>query len=98
MQKRVKFDFEIDFVNGGGLQGYSFRLDIPSGTNTDENLIAYILAYLRLLTVKRVRIWNMEILEDAAHPLYALDVPFASTTGDSNIPLGWFTELLGNLN
>jgi arylformamidase len=28
MNKRVKFDFEIDFTNGGGIQGQDFRLDI----------------------------------------------------------------------
>jgi len=27
-QRRVKFDFEVDFSNGGGLQGQDFRLDI----------------------------------------------------------------------
>jgi len=26
--RRVKFDFEVDFSNGGGLQGQGFRLDI----------------------------------------------------------------------
>jgi hypothetical protein len=26
--RRVKFDFEVDFSNGGGLQGQNFRLDI----------------------------------------------------------------------
>lgn len=26
--KRVCFDFEIDFSNGGGIQGQDFRLDI----------------------------------------------------------------------
>ncbi|MFT5707475.1 MAG: arylformamidase, partial [Oceanospirillaceae bacterium] len=26
--KRVQFDFEIDFSNGGGIQGQGFRLDI----------------------------------------------------------------------
>ena len=27
-QKRVRFDFEVEFTNGGGLQGQGFRLDI----------------------------------------------------------------------
>jgi hypothetical protein len=26
--KRVQFDFDIEFTNGGGLQGQGFRLDI----------------------------------------------------------------------
>lgn len=28
MEKRVKFDFEIYFTNGGGIKGEDFRLDI----------------------------------------------------------------------
>jgi len=28
MNHRVQFDFEIDFSNGGGIQGRDFRLDI----------------------------------------------------------------------
>ncbi|MEI2442882.1 cyclase, partial [Priestia megaterium] len=27
MDKRVIFDFEVDFTNGGGIQGQEFRLD-----------------------------------------------------------------------
>ena len=26
--KRVQFDFEIEFLNGGGIHGQGFRLDI----------------------------------------------------------------------
>ena len=29
MDQRVAFDFEIEFTNGGGLQGQDFRLDVP---------------------------------------------------------------------
>ncbi len=36
MPKRLKFDFEIDFSNGGGIQGYDFRLDI--GGDEEINL------------------------------------------------------------
>ena len=28
IDRRVEFDFEVDFSNGGGLQGQDFRLDI----------------------------------------------------------------------
>ncbi len=31
--RRVKFDFEVDFSNGGGLHGRDFRLDID---DTDD--------------------------------------------------------------
>ena len=36
MDKRVKFDFEVDFTNGGGLQGQKFRLDIAGNEISDE--------------------------------------------------------------
>ena len=32
--RRVQFDFEIDFANGGGIQGQGFRLDIDARTST----------------------------------------------------------------
>ena len=37
-QKRVVFDFEIDFSNGGGLQGQGFRLDIEGEDISDAEL------------------------------------------------------------
>ena len=33
MDRRVAFDFDIEFTNGGGLQGQDFRLDVPGGTS-----------------------------------------------------------------
>ena len=35
--KRVCFDFEVDFSNGGGIQGQDFRLDI-NGDNIGERI------------------------------------------------------------
>ena len=62
MEKRVKFDFEIDFSNGGGLQGQEFRLDISGDDISDEELAHYIVKDMRLLMVKEVRILKKEIL------------------------------------
>ena len=36
MEKRVKFNFELSFTNGGGLQGRDFRLDIPGEDISDQ--------------------------------------------------------------
>ncbi|MGF7163621.1 NRPS condensation-like uncharacterized protein [Rhodoligotrophos appendicifer] len=41
-EKRVCFDFEIDFSNGDGIQGQSFRLNIDGETINDIALAAYI--------------------------------------------------------
>lgn len=64
MQKRVKFDFEIDFSNGGGIQGQDFRLDITDDAISDEALAAYIVQDMRLLMVGAVRILNKTIIEE----------------------------------
>lgn len=65
MDKRVKFDFEIEFSNGGGIQGQDFRLDIVGDDITDQALADYIVADLRLLMVGRVRILNKTIIHEA---------------------------------
>ncbi|MBH0166778.1 cyclase [Fictibacillus sp. 7GRE50] len=64
MDKRVQFDFEIDFTNGGGLQGQEFRLDLHGDDITDEELAKYIVDDMRLLMVGEVRILNKKIIEE----------------------------------
>ena len=64
MDKRVKFDFEIDFSNGGGIQGQDFRLDIEGDDISDEELADYIVRDMRLLMVGEVRILNKQIIEE----------------------------------
>jgi len=63
-QYRVKFDFEIDFANGGGIQGQDFRLDIGGEAISDQEVADLIVKDLRLLMVARVRILNKEILRE----------------------------------
>lgn len=63
-ERRVRFDFEIDFTNGGGIQGQDFLLDIVGDTITDEALAEYIVADMRLLMVGAVRILNKEIITE----------------------------------
>ena len=62
VDRRVKFDFEVDFSNGGGIQGQDFRLDIEGEDICDEELANYIVKDMRLLMVKEVRILNKEII------------------------------------
>lgn len=64
-QRRVLFDFEILFSNGGGLRGWDFRLDIDGDDIGDEALAALIVADLRLLMVGSVRIERKRIVEEA---------------------------------
>jgi kynurenine formamidase len=63
-ERRVVFDFEIDFSNGGGIQGQGFRLDIDGDDITDEELAAHIVRDLRLLMVGGARILNKEIISE----------------------------------
>ena len=76
---RVRFDFEIDFSNGGGLQGQDFRLDIEGEQIDDDQLAARIVRDLRLLMVGAVRIRNKRILVErhkrAAPSAAAPDAP-----------------------
>ena len=62
VQHRVQFDFEIEFSNGGGLQGQGFRLDIDGEDIADAELVDYLVRDLRLLMVGPARILNKRIL------------------------------------
>ncbi|MET0535451.1 MAG: cyclase family protein [Steroidobacter sp.] len=64
-KKRVQFDFDIEFLNGGGIQGQGFRLDIAGEDIADDALAQYIVKDLRLLMVGRVRILNKTIIAEA---------------------------------
>lgn len=69
LQRRVVFDFEIDFSNGGGLQGQDFRLDLHDddmrdGGIDDDALARYIVRDLHLLMVGAVRILRKRIIEE----------------------------------
>ncbi|HEY5810739.1 MAG TPA: cyclase family protein [Povalibacter sp.] len=62
--KRVQFDFEAEFLNGGGLQGQEFRLDIPGDDIEDHALAEYLIRDLRLLMVGKLTILNKQILSE----------------------------------
>jgi hypothetical protein len=54
VDKRVQFDFDIEFTNGGGLQGQE-RLDIDGDDINNEELAKYIVEDMRLFMVGEVR-------------------------------------------
>jgi len=56
------FDFEIDFSNGGGIQGQGFRLDIEGDDINDQTLANYIVEDMRLLMVGETRILSKKII------------------------------------
>lgn len=65
MDKRVKFDFDITFTNGGGLQGQDFRLDLHGDDISDDELRDYIVKDLNLLMVGDCKIIKKEIIKEA---------------------------------
>lgn len=64
MNKRVKFDFEIYFTNGGSIKGEDFRLDITGDDISDKELTDYIVDDMRLLMVGKTKIFNKEIITE----------------------------------
>jgi kynurenine formamidase len=77
MNHRVQFDFEIDFSNGGGIQGRDFRLDIAGDDISDSELADYLVADMRLLMVGAVRVHNKRIIAEA-HKRKPVDTPALS--------------------
>ncbi|HEU4319900.1 MAG TPA: cyclase family protein [Acidimicrobiia bacterium] len=83
--RRVVFDFDITFANGGGVQGQEFRLDIEGDEISDAELADEIVRDLNLLMVEKVTIngkkyidephkRNPEVFEsglvDLSHPIH----------------------------
>src|SRR3546814_13637655 len=64
VQHRVKFDFEIEFTNGGSLHGKDFRLDIPGDAISDAALVDHVVADMRLLIAGPARIRNKRIIAE----------------------------------
>ena len=71
--KRVSFDFDVAFSNGGGIQGQGFRLDIDGDDIDDDALAAYIIRDLRLLMVGSVKILNKTIIAERHKRTMAVD-------------------------
>lgn len=63
-QWRVRFDAEVDFVNGGGLRVDDFRLDIPGTEISDTELASLFVRHLGLLMVGEVRITAKELIRE----------------------------------
>lgn len=91
-QKRVQFDFEVEFLNGGGIQGQGFRLDIAGEDIADDALAQYIVQDLRLLMVGRVRILNKTIIVEAHKRSAAPAADQASDTATTLVDLSHTIE------
>ena len=61
---RAKFDFVVNFTNGGSLSARDFRLGIPGNEISDDQLAAYLIQDMRLLMAGRVDITNKQIIAE----------------------------------
>ena len=89
---RVQFDFEVDFSNGGGIQGQGFRLDIDGDDIDDAALAAYIVRDLRLLMVGAVRILNKTIIRERHKRAAATEVTAGVTSAATIVDLAHTIE------
>lgn len=64
---RVKFDFRVDFTNGGYVEGREFLLDLEGDTVTDENLKDMIVESMNLAKAGEVTIFKKEIVRRGQH-------------------------------
>jgi hypothetical protein len=59
---RVKFDFRVDFTNGGHIQGEDFWLDLKSGEVSNEELKRMIVESMNLAKAGPVSIFKKQVV------------------------------------
>ena len=64
---RVKFDFRVDFTNGGHVQGQDFLLDIEGNEVSDEALKEMIVEAMNLARAGPITIFKKQIVQRGEH-------------------------------
>jgi hypothetical protein len=64
---RVKFDFRVDFTNGGYVEGHEFLLDLDRDTVSDDELKVMIVESMNLAKAGEVKIFKKEIVRRGQH-------------------------------
>jgi hypothetical protein len=64
---RVKFDFRVDFTNGGYVEGREFLLDLEGNSVSDEELKMMIVESMNLAKAGEVKIFKKEIVRRGEH-------------------------------
>ena len=59
---RVKFDFRVDFTNGGYVEGHEFLLDLEGDQVSEEELKVMIVQSMNLAKAGDVKIFKKEIV------------------------------------
>ena len=64
---RVKFDFRVDFTNGGYMEGREFLLDLEGDSVSEEKLKVMIVESMNLAKAGDVKIFKKEIVRRREH-------------------------------
>jgi hypothetical protein len=64
---RVKFDFRVDFTNGGYVEGHDFLLDLEGSTISEAELKMMIVESMNLAKAGEVNIFRQEIVRRGEH-------------------------------
>lgn len=64
---RVKFDFRVDFTNGGHVQGEDFLLDLEGSDVSDEALKEMIVDAMNLARAGMVTIYKKQVVRRGEH-------------------------------
>lgn len=64
---RVKFDFRVDFNNGGYVEGHDFLLDLEGDTISNDDLKVMIVEAMNLARAGEVKIIKKEIVRRGEH-------------------------------
>ena len=66
-QYRVKFDFRVDFTNGGHVQGEDFLLDLDGSEVDDARLKEMIVESMNLARAGTVTLYKKQIVRRGDH-------------------------------
>lgn len=64
---RVKFDFRVDFTNGGYLEGHDFLLDLDGDHVSADELKVMIVESMNLAKAGEVKIFKMQVVRRGEH-------------------------------
>ena len=64
---RVKFDFRVDFTNGGYVEGHDFLLDLEGDAVSEDELKVMIVEAMNLAKAGDVIIFKKEIVRRGEH-------------------------------
>ena len=64
---RVKFDFRVDFTNGGYVEGHDFLLDLEEDTISEDDLKVLIVESMNLAKAGETKIFKKEVVRRGEH-------------------------------